>query len=70
VALVNEPPIPKNNPATGKIAIGSINDLPTRCKTLKILSFIIPSPFLFIFCDYFELLDVLLYSSQKKHQLT
>ena len=40
VSFVNDPPIPRKRPATGKIAIGSINDLPTRCKTPKILSFI------------------------------
>ena len=27
------------DPATGKIAIGSINDLPTRCRTSKTLLF-------------------------------
>ena len=40
VSFVNDPPTPNNNPATGKIAIGNIKDLPTRCKTPKILSFI------------------------------
>ena len=40
VSLENEPPIPSNNPATGKIAIGSIKLRPTLCKTPNILSFI------------------------------
>ena len=40
VAFVKELPIPRRSPATGRIAIGSIKLLPTRCKTLKILSFI------------------------------
>ena len=44
VSFVKELPSPSNKPATGRIAIGSINDLPTRCKTPKILSFIF-SPF-------------------------
>jgi len=42
-AFVNEPPIPKNKPATGNMAIGNINERPTLCNTPKILSFIILS---------------------------
>ena len=40
VSLVNELPIPSSSPATGRIAIGSINDRPTRCNIPNILSFI------------------------------
>ena len=39
-AFVKEPPIPKNNPATGNIAIGNIKERPTLCNTPKISSFI------------------------------
>ena len=39
VVLVKEPPIPRNNPAIGKIAMGSIKERPTLCNTPKILSF-------------------------------
>jgi hypothetical protein len=46
VSFVKELPIPSSRPATGRIAIGSIKDLPTRCKTPKILSFMfLCSPF-------------------------
>ena len=45
VALVNELPNPSSSPATGRIAIGSMKDLPTRCNTPKILSFIACTPF-------------------------
>ena len=38
-AFVKELPIPRSSPATGRIAMGSIKLRPTRCKTLKILSF-------------------------------
>ena len=46
VSLVNELPSPRSNPATGRIAIGSIKLLPILCKTSKILSFIIHPSFL------------------------
>jgi len=31
LGLLNAPPMPNNNPAAGKIAIGNINDLPNCC---------------------------------------
>ena len=42
VVLVKEPPIPKNRPATGRMAIGSMKLRPTLCNTENILSFIFP----------------------------
>ncbi len=69
VSFVNEPPTPSNKPATGRIAIGSINDLPTRCNTPKILSFttIPPKIFLEIFCILppFSVRSLQSYHSQK-----
>jgi hypothetical protein len=41
---VNELPIPKRSPATGKSAMGSIKERPTLCRTPKILSFIFKIP--------------------------
>ena len=41
VALVKELPRPRSNPATGRIAIGSMKLRPTLCNTPKILSFIV-----------------------------
>ena len=45
VQFVKEPPIPSRSPATGRIAIGSMKERPTRWSTPKILSFMFPSPF-------------------------
>ena len=45
VSLVNELPIPENNPAIGNTAIGSIKLRPILCKILNILVFIL-SPIL------------------------
>ena len=56
VSFVNEPPTPSSKPATGKIAIGSINDLPTRCNTPKILSFMTIPPNMFWKPMYFAAL--------------
>jgi hypothetical protein len=41
VALVKELQTPSSRPATGSSAMGSIKERPTRCKTPKILSFIV-----------------------------
>ena len=45
VSFVNELPSPRSNPATGRIAIGSIKLRPILCRTSKILSFMIHPSF-------------------------
>ena len=51
VAFVRDEPTPSRSPAIGKSAIGSINERPTRCSTLKtafsFFSFIADVPFIY-----------------------
>jgi hypothetical protein len=42
---VKDAPKPRRRPATGSMAIGSMKLRPTRCKTLKILSFTIKTSY-------------------------
>ena len=54
VVLEKEPPIPNKSPATGRIAMGSIKDRPTRCNTPKKLFFISVTSF----AQYFSLISM------------